>query len=106
MLRSSGPMPDDALIHLRVPASLKARWVRESRAAGMRLTDWIIQRMEPDMTPIIYLALADDGLVLAHFLRDDDARSYCSARLACLVPYNINNRDGAPAPAVGSVYRA
>ena len=36
----------EALIHLRVPAELKARWVRESRAAGMRLTDWIVQRVE------------------------------------------------------------
>ena len=25
----------DALIHLRVPAAIKARWVRESRAVGM-----------------------------------------------------------------------
>ena len=38
-------MPE-TLIHLRVPAELKARWVRESRAAGMRLTDWIVQRVE------------------------------------------------------------
>lgn len=36
----------DALIHLRVPAALKARWVRDSRAAGMKLTDWIINRVE------------------------------------------------------------
>ena len=36
----------DALIHLRVPVELKARWVRESRAAGMRLTDWIVSRVE------------------------------------------------------------
>lgn len=36
----------DALIHLRVPAELKALWVRESRAAGMRLTDWIVKRVE------------------------------------------------------------
>ena len=46
----------DALIHLRVPAELKARWVRESRAAGMRLTDWIVQRVEAQpmkkITPI------------------------------------------------------
>lgn len=35
----------DALIHLRVPAATKARWVRESRAAGMRLTDWITARV-------------------------------------------------------------
>lgn len=36
----------DSLIHLRVPAATKARWVRESRAAGMRLTDWIVERVE------------------------------------------------------------
>lgn len=35
-----------ATIHLNVPGALKARWVRESRAAGMRLTDWIIARVE------------------------------------------------------------
>ena len=35
----------DSLIHLRVPAATKARWVRESRAAGMRLTDWIAARV-------------------------------------------------------------
>ena len=35
----------EALIHLRVPAATKARWVRESRAAGMRLTDWITARV-------------------------------------------------------------
>ncbi len=28
-----------------MPAELKARWVRESRAVGMTLTDWILQRM-------------------------------------------------------------
>lgn len=41
-------MPD-ALIHLRVPASLKARWVRLSRAKGQRLTDWLIERVERPM---------------------------------------------------------
>lgn len=45
---SSGAMPmqPDVLVHLRVPAALKARWVRESRAAGMRLNNWIVQRVE------------------------------------------------------------
>jgi hypothetical protein len=46
----------DAIIHLRVPAAIKSRWVRESRAAGMRLTDWIVQRVEAQpmdkITPI------------------------------------------------------
>ena len=38
-------MQTDSLIHLRVPAATKARWVRESRAVGMRLTDWITARV-------------------------------------------------------------
>ncbi|TSE32099.1 hypothetical protein [Tepidimonas charontis] len=37
---------NEALIHLRVPASLKARWVRLSRENSQRLTDWIIERVE------------------------------------------------------------
>lgn len=37
----------ESLIHLRVPAATKARWVRESRAAGMRLTDWLVSRIDP-----------------------------------------------------------
>lgn len=49
-------MTKDSLIHLRVPAELKARWVRESRAAGMRLTDWIVSKVEAQrmhkITPI------------------------------------------------------
>lgn len=39
----------EVLIHMRVPAELKASWVRESRAAGMRLTDWIVERVERTM---------------------------------------------------------
>ena len=52
----------DALIHMRVPAAIKARWVRESRAAGMRLTEWIVQRVEGS---------ADDGIVR----EEDDTES-------------------------------
>lgn len=33
-------------IHLRVPAELKAAWVRESREAGSRLSDWIVSAVE------------------------------------------------------------
>lgn len=42
-------MTGEALIHLRVPAELKARWVRESRAASMKLTEWIVSRVERPM---------------------------------------------------------
>lgn len=36
----------DALIHMRLPAETKGRWIKESRAAGMKLTEWIIHRVE------------------------------------------------------------
>lgn len=36
----------EALVHLRIPAALKARWVRQSREAGQKLTGWIIERVE------------------------------------------------------------
>lgn len=53
----------EALIHLHVPATLKAAWVRQSRAAGMKLTDWIIQRVgEAQIAMNVYkitAALAD-----------------------------------------------
>ena len=39
----------ESLIHLRVPAATKARWVRASRAAGMRLTDYITTAVEAYM---------------------------------------------------------
>lgn len=42
-------MTDDATIHLRVPAAVKGRWVRASRAAGMRLTDYITTAVETHM---------------------------------------------------------
>jgi len=43
-------MDADSIIHLRVPDVLKARWVRASRTAGMRLTDWIVQHVEAAMS--------------------------------------------------------
>ena len=43
-------VPDEAIIKLRVPPALKGRWVRASRAAGLRLTDWIIEAVEAHMT--------------------------------------------------------
>lgn len=49
--------PEEALIHLRIPAATKARWVRESRAAGMRLTDWIVDRVEVPMKKATTIAI-------------------------------------------------
>lgn len=39
-----------AVIHLRVPASLKARWIAISRGCGQKLADWIISRVERPMS--------------------------------------------------------
>lgn len=36
----------EALIHLRVPATTKARWVRQSRSEGKKLSDWIIEKID------------------------------------------------------------
>lgn len=52
---------DSALIHLRVPAATKGRWVRASRAAGMRLTDWIENAVEAHMQQqLAKIAIPDD----------------------------------------------
>lgn len=54
-------MPD-ALIHLRVPAATKARWVRASRSAGLRLTDWLTTIVEAHMakTMLAQITIPDD----------------------------------------------
>lgn len=54
-------MKPDSLIHLRVPAATKGRWVRASRAAGMRLSDWITQAVEAQMQhQITKIAIPND----------------------------------------------
>lgn len=58
-------MTDDAYIHLRVPAATKARWVRDSRAAGVRLTDWIIERVERSMQQSTAIAIIPDDVQFA-----------------------------------------
>jgi hypothetical protein len=35
-----------SVIHINVPRALKARWVRESQSAGMKLTDWMIHKLQ------------------------------------------------------------
>lgn len=38
-------MPDDTII-IKAPAGTKARWVRQSQRGGMKLSDWLIDRVE------------------------------------------------------------
>ena len=45
-------MPNqEAPIHLRVSAETKARWVRQSRQEGKKLTDWIVEKVEAGDKP-------------------------------------------------------
>lgn len=51
----------ESLIHLRVPAAVKGRRVRASRAAGMRLTDWIVGAVEAHMQrQLAQITIPDD----------------------------------------------
>ena len=52
----------DSMIHMRVPAATKGRWVRASRAAGMRLTDYIANAVEDYMQQQLARVAIPEGL--------------------------------------------
>ena len=86
----------DALIHMRVPAATKARWVRESRAAGMRLTDWIVQRVEAQHMHKITPITLPDGMAFSDLqLARDPATGNVSFSTA--VVERIEQESGLPA---------
>lgn len=80
----------ESTVHLRIPAAVKARWVRESRAAGMRLTDWIVSRVETGMpepkhnaTALVIRIPHDLPFSALHLARDaDGAVSFDAAVIA------------------------
>lgn len=61
MSAHNDPEGSDALIHLRVPMAVKARWVAQSRREGKKLTDWIVDKVEAKPMNIFKIpdALAD-----------------------------------------------
>ena len=64
----------ESLIHLRVTATTKGRLVRASRAAGMRLTDYITAAVEAYMQHKTVTLVIPDGLDFAELrlARDPD----------------------------------
>ena len=64
----------DAIIHLRVPSATKGRWVRASRAAGIRLTDYITSAVETYMQQQLARVAIPEGLDVAdlHLSREAD----------------------------------
>ena len=45
-----------SIIHINVPRAVKARWVRESQAHGLKLTDWIILNLNACTMTATYTA--------------------------------------------------
>jgi len=57
---------DSALVHLRVPRELKARWVRQSRAQGLKLSDWLVNAITThEMENNELLTFANNGTEIA-----------------------------------------
>lgn len=53
-----------SVIHINVSRAIKARWVRQSQAVGLKLTDWIIKALEQTMSDIrIIDAIAEHGAI-------------------------------------------
>ncbi|CAN8141109.1 hypothetical protein THIOSC15_2720021 [uncultured Thiomicrorhabdus sp.] len=40
-----GESKADSSVHMRVPTELKAKWVHEAQKNGMKLTEWIIKKL-------------------------------------------------------------
>jgi hypothetical protein len=55
-------MSDDTII-IKAPAGTKARWVRQSQSAGLKLSDWVLRLI--DDPP------ADAELYLSRFARKE-----------------------------------
>ena len=55
----------------------------------------------------VYIALGLNSCVVAIFKTASDCTAFCkNGTLYTDMPFNLNNRDGEPAPLVGTFYRA
>lgn len=93
MLQYGQPNPEGA--SLMAPAEVLAHVPVHLRELGT----------PPAAHRLVHLALDFDGLVLAHFADSEDAAAYCLGKERTHVPYDLRNREGAPAPLVGTVYK-
>lgn len=50
---------DDTII-IKAPAGTKARWVKQSRREGAKLSDWLIDRIEAPMTKMVAISIPPD----------------------------------------------
>lgn len=56
------------------------------------------------MDNLIHIALADDGVVMAQFVKSEDAAVFCKQKNYCHMPFNPTNTAKTPVPAVGTKY--
>lgn len=67
-------MKTDTIV-IKAPAGTKARWVRQSQRAGMKLSDWIISRTERAMNAHHFAIIFPDGLRFPDLKLARDART-------------------------------
>ena len=42
-----GDEPKSSFLHIRVTRQQKARWVKQAQARGMKLSAWVLEKLEP-----------------------------------------------------------
>lgn len=45
-----GDEPKGSYLHIRVTQQQKARWVKQAQARGMKLSAWVLERLERERT--------------------------------------------------------
>lgn len=56
------------------------------------------------MQTIIFMAIADDHTIIAHFAKREHCVTFCHAHQLCELPFNLANRHNEAPPMVGSKY--
>ena len=103
-------MSDLSVVHLNVPAAVKAAWVEQSRAAGMRLTDWVLGIVEKQSIALAVEEIGNIAEQLAEtpiYFVSDQAREGIEAVIQAAAAFNTASDDEARADAalwVGEAY--
>ena len=42
-----GDEPKGSFLHIRVTRAQKAKWVKQAQAQGMKLSAWVLEKLEP-----------------------------------------------------------
>lgn len=84
----------DALVHLRIPAATKGHWIRASRAASMKLSDWIIRAVESQMQAIKIVIPEELQFSDLHLARDADGDVFFDVHVVTRIEQASGLPDG------------